>query len=226
MTHYFSKVRSLRSKVWTFKGEMPIRQKGNGRSIMISDFLLSAIGRLKSPNIDVREIFFSGKNGDGWWTHEHLAIQLRDKAIPAFKELFPNAIGVFVFDNSTAHGAMAKDALVASKMNTGPGGKNVEPMRDGWYTRNGQRVVQPMQDEQGTPKGMKAVLEERGLLCARADGKKWKGLCGKSCCETISANPDSAVTDCCMRRVLSLQPDFLEQTSLMQVPTTLFALPL
>jgi len=51
--------------------------------------------------------------------------QLEEKAIPAFDQMHPEARGLFVFDNSTNHGAYAADALVAmaSKMNLGPGGK-------------------------------------------------------------------------------------------------------
>ena len=34
-------------------------------------------------------------------------------------------IAVFAFDNSTSHGAYAKDALCANNMNLNPGGKNM-----------------------------------------------------------------------------------------------------
>jgi hypothetical protein len=33
--------------VWTKSGELPLRKKGNGRSIMVSEFLTEECGRLK-----------------------------------------------------------------------------------------------------------------------------------------------------------------------------------
>ncbi|KAJ3881314.1 hypothetical protein F5051DRAFT_437009 [Lentinula edodes] len=88
-----------------------------------------------------------------------------------------------------------------------PGGKQCR-MRNGWFIRNGQHIDQPMifppdhpvyPDE---PKGMQQVLMERGLWKAKLL-MKCKGDC-----------PDAI--DCCVRRVLSLQPDFQEQISLVQ----------
>jgi hypothetical protein len=64
-----------------------------------------------------------GANNDGWWTGEDLVAQVRDKVIPIFEERFPDAIGVFAFDNATSHAAFAPDALVAKRMNLGPKGK-------------------------------------------------------------------------------------------------------
>ena len=37
--------------------------------------------------------------------------------------MYPNAVAEFVFDQSSAHGAFAKDALNAKDMNVRPGGK-------------------------------------------------------------------------------------------------------
>ena len=39
-----------------------------------------------------------------------------------FEELHPGCVGVFVFDNSTKHGAFASDALNVGHMNLGAGG--------------------------------------------------------------------------------------------------------
>jgi len=45
------------------------------------------------------------------------------RVIPLFKRLYPGAIAEFIFDQSSAHGAFAKDALNAKEMNVQPGGK-------------------------------------------------------------------------------------------------------
>ena len=83
------------------------------------------------------------------------------------------------------------------------------PMRDGWFWRdNGTghlvKVIQRMNDEDGQPKGMQLVLEERGLI----DGRSWmKGRCGKD-----GHRPNSEGY-CCMEVLLGSQPDFREQES-------------
>lgn len=91
-------------------------------------------------------------------------------------------------------------------MNVRPGGKQAR-MRDGWFIRDGQKIIQPMiyppNDSQNpnAAKGIKAVLVERGLY--RAD---LRGKCEKKC----ESNA------CCNKRILELQPDFAEQKSLVQ----------
>ena len=43
--------------------------------------------------------------------------------IPVFERLYPGTVGEFYFDQSSAHGAFAPDALNAKEMNLKPGGK-------------------------------------------------------------------------------------------------------
>src|SRR6266542_982297 len=112
--------------IWSPLGELPLRKKGQGKSIMVSEFLLKTIGRLKLtdklaaiyPDIskDARRYVHPGKNEEGWWIAEHLLNQVVDSAIPIFNILYPNAIAVFIFDNSTNHDSMAKDGLNVSNM--------------------------------------------------------------------------------------------------------------
>ena len=45
------------------------------------------------------------------------------KAIRVFNHAFRDGIAVFAFDNSSGHACKAPTALVASRMNLGPGGK-------------------------------------------------------------------------------------------------------
>lgn len=113
-----------------------------------------------------------------------------------------------MIDNSQGHSAYAEDALLVSRMNVKPGGKQAR-MRDGWYEVNGHKTVQPMifpsdhPTHPGEPKGMKAVLTERGLYRTKLRGK-----CESRC--------DTEATSCCAKRILELQPDFMEQISLVQ----------
>jgi hypothetical protein len=118
-------------------------------------------------------------------------------------------------DNSQGHSAYASDALVVSRMNMRPGGKQAI-MRDGWYVVHGQKVVQPMSfplDHEipalrGVPKGMKQVLQERKLFQDGLLMKCKKGNNDQKC--------DPKATNCCATRILELQEDFKSQRSLVQ----------
>lgn len=135
--------------------------------------------------------------------------QLQEKIIPAFEETHgPGYQALFMIDNSQGHSAYSKDALLASRMNLHPGGKQAR-MRDGWFTRNGQKVVQPMifpADHPEFPdqsKGVKQVLLERGLWV-----DKLKLKCRDKC--------QVGLVGCCAKRLLEAQPDFQKQRSLVQ----------
>jgi len=86
-----------------------------------------------------------------------------------------------------------------------PGGKQAR-MRDGWFLRDGEKIIQPMifpPDDAAfpnQPKGMRQVLIERGLY-----SDKLRMQC-KGCITNA----------CCAKRILELQPDFMEQKSLVQ----------
>jgi len=117
------------------------------------------------------------------------------KTIPIFERMFPNAVAEFVFDQSSAHGAFAKDALNARDMNVKPGGKQRTmhdtyiPMDNPYPELRGQRQTMnfagdlapdhPYFEFRGQPKGMQRVLEERGLISVlkAANGGKAVGEC-------------------------------------------------
>jgi hypothetical protein len=99
-------------------------------------------------------------------------------------------------------------------MNLGPGkGKRKAPlpcMRDTYFgpDNTGQRMVFPDDHPMypGEPKGIKQVLMERGLFnpALRLD-------CD-NCQKKLKDDPDRDLrSDCCYRRVLASQPDFLQQ---------------
>lgn len=110
---------------------------------------------------------------------------------------------------------MAADALIATRMNLSPGGAQPK-MRDGWYIdENGQKRVQSMifpEDHKlkGKPKGIKQVLKERNL---------WPDKSIRLMCEQCSGKQedvDLERSDCCAKRIISLQPDFREQKSILE----------
>lgn len=154
------------SHTWMKPGEPPIRPKGRGKSIMVSEFLTDK-GRLCSTDTEGQKHYATEflETGSGiWWTGEMLVQQVK-KALSVFRSAFPSQRAVWLFDNATGHSIYAPDALVASRMNLNPGGKQPH-MKDGWYDSNGERRIQKMSYEKdhdlfpGQPKGLKRVLVE------------------------------------------------------------------
>lgn len=203
---------------WAPKDEQQLRPKGMGASIMVSEFLCETIGRLRLNEEEKEQnqrlldndpaklkfdeacvIIEPGKNKDGWWTAAHVAEQLEKRAIPIFERTHPECKAIFLFDNSTNHNAFAPDALIAEKMNLNDGGKALI-MRNG-YMRDGKEQSMVLAD--GTPKGMRTVLMERGL---------WKNGLRRKCKDCNNKTP--LTNDCCAFRILSLEPDFIAQKPL------------
>jgi len=134
-----------RRRVWLAQDQQPIRKKGFGRAIHVSDFICETIGRIKLseeqikdqldlpdalrlPAFEARKITYPGKGFDSWWDLAQLIKQLKN-TIAIFEYTHPNCTAVFVFDRSSAHEGYAEDALNVSNMNINPGGKQ-KKMRD------------------------------------------------------------------------------------------------
>ena len=164
-----------RNAGWHVKGEWPLLPKDQGRSIMVSDFVDEFDGFLalteeevkrrdeEDPTVPLlaREVIEVGAEHDGYYDSDKFCLQVAKAArIAAFK-YSPSRYDVyFVFDQAKTHTAYTADALIASRMNKNPGG--AQPvMRVSPFIVNGapQRMVLP----DGTPKGLKMVLEERGV---------------------------------------------------------------
>lgn len=91
-----------KKSMWLEENEGIIRKKGQGGSIMVSEFLCSCHGRLRLDPAtaeqlglpaEAREIIKPGKNADGYWTSEQMVKQLTEKALPIFNALHPGCIG-------------------------------------------------------------------------------------------------------------------------------------
>ena len=102
------------------------------------------------------------------------------QAVKIAEAKYPREAGwrvVWLFDHSSCHAAMPDDALDASKMNVNPGGKQ-RVMRDGWWNGKPQKMNYAL----GVPKGMRVVLEERGIDTCRMNGEQMR--------EVLKSHPD------------------------------------
>ena len=164
--------------LWGEKGKLPIKPKGRGSSIMVSEFIEECAGYLALSDEqyafevtntaqDIEQssltIFEIGEQREGYWNNERFMEQVA-KAVK-IEVKYPSSQGyhhIWCFDHSCGHTAFADNALNASKMNKGRGGKQPK-MRD--TTWNGQTQSMTLPD--GRPKGAVLVLQERGYDTTR-----------------------------------------------------------
>jgi hypothetical protein len=126
--------------MWFKENENVLRKKGQGQSIMVSEFQCPCHGTMRSKNWTSRKFFYSGQNREGWWKSEDMVEQLKKDAIPLFELLHPGCQAIFIFDQSSNHNAYANDALVASRMTLEKKEfqKGDYDFRDGLYALNGE----------------------------------------------------------------------------------------
>jgi hypothetical protein len=210
-----------KKRSWVLNGEHALKKKGVGRGIHLSGVICATKGYLDEAG----QTLEYGKNYEGYWTGELFVKQVSigiyvtdvhslfnkqqivEKIIPAFEQAHgPGCQALIVVDNSQGHSAYPENALLVSRMNMRPGGKQAR-MRDGWFLCDGKKIIQPMifppdhQTYPDQPKGMCEVLVERGLY-----SDKLRMQCKNDCISN----------SCCAKRILELQPDFKEQKSLVQ----------
>jgi len=197
--------------------------KGQGQSIMVSDFLSPDFGQLKDlqgygqslvhsvakltlQNSESRVLFKAGASHEGYFTNDHL-VEQTEKAMDIFECTYPNFQALFIYDNATTHQKHASDALSALKMPLHPriwtpkGVKmRVSRLADG----TSQELYWPAihHTMPGHFKGMKRILQEHHL---------WTVSLLAQCSPNFSSCKGK--TSCCARRFMFNQPDFIAQKS-------------
>ena len=83
-------------------------------------------------------------------------------ALKMFQAVYPGYRALFLYDNASSHSSYATDALRVHSMNLGAGG-NQAILRDGYYMKEGRKILQSMVGENRIPEGVEAVLQEPGL---------------------------------------------------------------
>ena len=132
--------------LWGEKGKLPIKPKGRGSSIMVSEFIEEKDGYLalsdQQYNFEVTrtgqgmkqsalEVLEIGEQREGYWNSDRFMEQVAN-AVMIAEVKYPPSQGyhhIWCFDHSCGHTAFAENALIASQMNKGPGGKQPK-MRD------------------------------------------------------------------------------------------------
>jgi hypothetical protein len=189
------------------------QQKGEGESIMVSEFLVPEWGRVVNGEDEARLLFRAGKNRDGWFGNDQLLPHVSE-TIDIFearvaKEIPGGAVGLFPFDNAPGHLKRAANALSARKMPKGPSATwgQSPRMRDGQLPSGDAQSFYFPNDHQTMPgwfKGMEQILRERELFRTGLNAQ----CTGFKCA--------AEETNCCCRRILFNQPDFKNQKSALQ----------
>lgn len=164
--------------MWADDDMQVLRPKGRGSGVMVSDFIDEHRGFLRltdaeledarktHPEIrqEARELLEYGENRDGFWTCEKFMKHVQNAVAIAEYIYPPDKYTIcWRFDNASTHTKMPADALNASAMNVNPGGKQPKMHETKFvHPQTGQLIRQEMQTN-GTPKGLKAVLCERGI---------------------------------------------------------------
>ena len=159
--------------LWAEEGKQPIRPKGQGRGLMVSDFIDEHSGYLALSDQEyedaranhsglwksARFLLKYGSSSEGYWNNEKFLTQVKPAlTIAEIKYPASSHSIVFLFDQSSGHTAYAEDSLNANRMNVNSGGSQPRMHDTIWDGK-----VQKMVDSKGTPKGMRQVLMERGV---------------------------------------------------------------
>ena len=152
--------------MWATEDTPVIQPKTKGSGIMVSDFIEQhngylrltdaefAVAKTADPDI-VQTAREYGTERERYWTSEKFMENVKN-AVKIAKHKYPTSSYTvcWIFDQSSCHKAYAEDALNVKRMNVHPGGAQPR-MRDTVWVRR----VQKMALDDGTPKGMKMILE-------------------------------------------------------------------
>lgn len=203
---------------------------------MPTDFFSAEYGWLRSRDgkRSARVLFRAGKNRDGYFDNVDVREQLA-KAMDLVEAEYPDEDHVFVFDNAKTHSKRPEGFQSALKMTKGPSeifgvevndldeegkpkytpdGKLLKkkvPMSNGRFHDGTEQVFYwPIDADNGLAghfKGMAQILAERGYK----NTLRLKAQCGKKFSDCLPGK-----TDCCCRRILYNEPDFVNVDSILE----------
>lgn len=230
-----------RKKRWVIvKEECPEPEtKGEGYSIMVSDFVSADHGFLRSPDgkEEARLLFRPGKNRDGYFQNEDFISHV-EHAMDILTRHFPDEDHILFFDNAPNHLKRSPTAPSATKAILNPSkvgvpwGPKVKKLVNGKVQHNldgtPKMVVARMEDGffstgvrqpfyypdnhptyPGCFKGMRQILIERGCYTAEALAPL-HAQCRDFECKTNDYDI------CCVRKILYNEPDFKHQPPIVE----------
>ena len=225
-----------RESQWVHEDSSPVPYtKGEGASLMAGEHFSPDYGfcRSRDGSRTARVVWKPGKNRDGYFDSEDFLKQV-DSCMDILETDYPDEEHLLIFDNATIHTKQAENALSARKMpkftpkedcnwgievtQRGPDGKIIygpkgKPAKIKIKMGNAQfrdgtpqsLYFEDPHPRTGTFKGMAVILEERGYTNA-------SNL--RSECKDFKCTPDA--TQCCCRRLLFNEPDFVNIPSLLE----------
>ncbi|CAG8741395.1 9333_t:CDS:2 [Cetraspora pellucida] len=188
-------------KAWSSEDESQLRQKSQGLSICVSDFICESIRHFQ---LSEEECAINDSLPDDEWL---IYTEVSKRAIPIFERTHLGKIDLFLFDNSCNYNAFADDALVVTRMNMKDSGK--QPLLCNGQKPDGLTHFMTFTDIDGVVKlkGIRRVIHECRLwipgMIRKYDVSKQN-------------NPDPINLNCCATCILSAQPDFASQKSYLQ----------
>ena len=223
-----------RRKTWYHK-DAPTKPyaKGEGKSLMITDFVSAEFGWLwsKDGTHTACCVMKPGKNHDGYFTSDDI-VEQANAAMDIVTVDYPEYKHIFIYDNTPSHLKRVDGTPSSQKMpkfspregnwlvevtQCNPDGKPIYntdrtfqkvkiPMSDGSFSDQPQSFYFPEgHSRAGIFKGMATILEEHGFTQAQAL---------KAECKSFKCQPPAL--DCCCRWLLFNQPDFANAKNIVE----------
>lgn len=233
---------NCRRKFWCHKNaSAKPYAKGDGPSLMVADYVSAKFGWLLSRDgkWSARRVMKLGKNRDGYFDADDIMEQA-EAAMAILEEDYPEYEHILVYDNATIHLKQPDGSLSALKMPLKPS-KNFmvdisQRGADGKLVYDSLGKVlktkirmhgvefhdgrpQDLYYPKGHPsagvfKGMKVILEERGITVPPRDQPGYlRAQCPDFICKGIREPP----FNCCCRCLLFNEPDFVNIDSLLEI---------
>ena len=229
---------------WVHVSEKPLPlPKGEGVSLMVSDFISADYGWLCSPDgtDSARVLFRPGANREGYFTNEDILQQV-DNAIDILRKHYPNDNHTFIFNNATIHTKRPPGSLSARHMpKKTPKPDPKEPKKEAnWLVEvdvigeKGRPVYGPdrkklkkrvrmangvLPDGQPQPlyfaEGHPQAGIFKGMAVILAERGFFKEAALNAQCKDFKCPKDQV--DCCSRRFLFNQPDFTAVKSTLEM---------
>ncbi|KAH9843219.1 uncharacterized protein C8Q71DRAFT_698833 [Rhodofomes roseus] len=222
---------------WVHQSETATpEQKGEGASLMVSDFISADYGWLRSPDgtdaEEARVLFKAGVGRDGYYTSSHFVKQM-EHAISIAQKKWPDKKHVFVVDNAKTHLKRPDGSLSALKMpkkipkdgawlvevqvtdadgrtvygpDRKPLKKKIKMTKGQFVNADGVLVEQDLYFGDGDPRGPPGAFKGMAYILEERGFHNAHQM--RAQCKKKFDDCLPGAVECCCRRTLYNQPDF------------------